>query len=652
MAISYVGAASAAATSLTLPTHQAGDLLLLFAYRSGSTSPPTIPSGWTAISQGGNNNNSAVLAYRLAAGAGTASGTWTNATHISSTAYRSSTGTLEVGAEGADGGSSDTLTYSGLTLQDPDNSSWVAAFSAHRQATNVETVPTGMTNRTSTATSGESAAHDTNGTVTTWTAQTVVVSPSSGGTQGWRTAVVEIREVIARVLTADVRALALTGLATGLLVGYRLAASTAGFTLSGQAAGKVRSYIEPGAPAAFTLSGQNAVTGRSRLLPIDAGSFTLTGFDSSAVIGKGVAPDAGSFTLSGQDAAWSRTYVLNAPTGTYAVTGAAEFKRSYIWSVQSRSFALAGKESTTYRGQTVIGWSASSAYSLNSIVAPTAPVVNGIVFKAIAGGISSTTEPFWPSTLGGTVVDGGVTWRAVSRLAGVLQEIAPSALIELFQLQLTQAQHGVNETYYFHAGLNQGATTDIVWRGQSYMAFPIQAEGFDYVGQGQLPRPKIQISNILSTISALILTLPNGLDGAKITRIRTLARYLDTSNFIGGVPEGFTPDPTAEFPREIYYIDRKSAENREVVEFELAAVFDLAGIRAPKRACIANVCQWKYRSPECGYTGTAYFDDNDRAVGTLTQDDCGKRLSSCKARFGSTAELPYGSYPGIGAFSL
>jgi len=46
-----------------------------------------------------------------------------------------------------------------------------------------------------------------------------------------------------------------------------------------------------------------------------------------------------------------------------------------------------------------------------------------------------------------------------------------------------------------------------------------------------------------------------------------------------------TPDPTAEFPQEIYKIDRKSSENREAVQFELAAVFDLAGIRAPKRQC-------------------------------------------------------------------
>jgi phage-related protein len=35
-----------------------------------------------------------------------------------------------------------------------------------------------------------------------------------------------------------------------------------------------------------------------------------------------------------------------------------------------------------------------------------------------------------------------------------LQSAAPSAVIELFQLELNAAQHGVNETYYFHAGVN------------------------------------------------------------------------------------------------------------------------------------------------------------------------------------------------------
>ena len=215
-----------------------------------------------------------------------------------------------------------------------------------------------------------------------------------------------------------------------------------------------------------------------------------------------------------------------------------------------------------------------------------------------------------------------------------LQAIAPSAIIELFQLELNTAQHSVSETYYFHAGVNATNNADIIWAGQAYLAFPIEATDFDYTGTGSLPRPKLRISNIMGTITGLILSLPNGLEGAKVTRIRTLARYIDGVNFPGGTNPLGTPDPTAEFPREIYYIDRKAAENRDLIEFELAAVFDLVGIRAPKRQCVSNVCQWTYRGPECGYAGNAYFNFNDQPVATIGQDVCGKRLNSCELRFG------------------
>ena len=231
-----------------------------------------------------------------------------------------------------------------------------------------------------------------------------------------------------------------------------------------------------------------------------------------------------------------------------------------------------------------------------------------------------------------------------------LQAIAPSAVIELFQLELNAAQHGVNETYYFHAGVNADDSGDIVWDGQEYIRYPIEAIDFAYNGTGQLPRPKMRVSNIFGTITAILLSLPDGLLGAKVTRIRTLARYIDAVNFPGGTNPYGTPDPTAEFPREIYYVDRKASENRDVVEFELAAVFDLAGIRAPKRQCIANICQWVYRSAECSYTGSSYFDDNDNPAGSLAADVCGKRLSSCKKRFGDFGILPFGSFPGIGTF--
>jgi lambda family phage minor tail protein L len=99
----------------------------------------------------------------------------------------------------------------------------------------------------------------------------------------------------------------------------------------------------------------------------------------------------------------------------------------------------------------------------------------------------------------------------------------------------------------------------------------------------------------------------------------------------------------------VYFVDRKSAENRDVVEFELASAFDMAGVRAPKRQCITR-CQWVYRSAECSYSGTNYFNASDVAVGNASEDVCGKRVDSCKARFGQNAELPHGGFVGIGSY--
>ena len=81
------------------------------------------------------------------------------------------------------------------------------------------------------------------------------------------------------------------------------------------------------------------------------------------------------------------------------------------------------------------------------------------------------------------------------------------------------------------------------------------------------------------------VTPGNDLTGATVTRIRTLVKYLDADNFVDNSNPYGTPDPNAEFPREIYKIDRKATENREIIQFELAAVFDLAGVRAPQRQC-------------------------------------------------------------------
>ena len=194
-----------------------------------------------------------------------------------------------------------------------------------------------------------------------------------------------------------------------------------------------------------------------------------------------------------------------------------------------------------------------------------------------------------------------------------LQKNNPSAIIELFELELDSTLHGsqTTMTYRFHAGSNLDLNGKVVWQSNEYLRYPVEASGFAFQ-KGQLPRPQITISNALSLISAVMLevnliTAGNDLTGAKVTRIRTLAKFLDVTNFASNglfvqenstdyialedsdlfAQESVSPGTPAnnEFPREIYYIDRKVTETRDVVTFELASVSDLAGIRLPKRQC-------------------------------------------------------------------
>lgn len=167
-----------------------------------------------------------------------------------------------------------------------------------------------------------------------------------------------------------------------------------------------------------------------------------------------------------------------------------------------------------------------------------------------------------------------------------LQNINPSGIIELFKVELNTLLHGSSTVYRFHAGTNQ-LNGDIIWQGDTYEKYPIQAEGFEYSGTGSLPRPTLTISNVFGFVSALIIntnkvTAKNDLQGAKFTRRRVLASSLDDANFSSGSNPFGTPNAN-ELPQEIYFIDRKVTENREFVQFECVSVLDLQGIRVPKR---------------------------------------------------------------------
>jgi lambda family phage minor tail protein L len=235
-------------------------------------------------------------------------------------------------------------------------------------------------------------------------------------------------------------------------------------------------------------------------------------------------------------------------------------------------------------------WTSNTSVSVGNIIAPTSASA-GLFFKVTTGGTTGSSEPNWATSIGQTVYDNDVRYISLSATFSDLQSINPSAIIELFTLQLDNTLHGETTVYRFHAGSNLNANGKIVWAGNEYLRFPVQATGFAFQ-KGQLPRPKITVSNATGLISAILLsvnetTTGNDLTGAKVTRIRTLAKFIDAVNFADGT--NATADPNAEFPQEVYSIDRKSTETREVVEFELAAPTDLAGVRIPKRQCTRSL---------------------------------------------------------------
>jgi hypothetical protein len=189
VAIQYIGQATGT-TSATLPAHQAGDLLLAFAFRDGSTTPPSLPaSGWINIRNDGANTCSGRIAYRIATASGTASGTWSNATSVVFLVYRGIDQTSPIGNTNTSTAVSTTVTYPALSVT---NTSWVVGFVGHRSTNVTLSAPSGMTNRASVAdATDEAAGHDTNGAVSSWASTNTSVGGSSSG---WRSYVIEIKQ--------------------------------------------------------------------------------------------------------------------------------------------------------------------------------------------------------------------------------------------------------------------------------------------------------------------------------------------------------------------------------------------------------------------------------------------------------------------------
>jgi lambda family phage minor tail protein L len=179
------------------------------------------------------------------------------------------------------------------------------------------------------------------------------------------------------------------------------------------------------------------------------------------------------------------------------------------------------------------------------------------------------------------------------------------AIVELIDLDLSPITNDPADIFYFTNQLKPN-DTKIQWKGNIYEPIPIAAAGYEKSTTGQIAQPTLTVANVLGTFTQVINELDD-LVGAKVTRRRTLGKYLD------GEPGA---DPLQEFPIDIFYIERKTQENSMVISWQLSSVLDLEGLKLPRRIITQNYCQWRYRGSECGYTGPALYGNNDRYIDT------------------------------------
>jgi len=173
-----------------------------------------------------------------------------------------------------------------------------------------------------------------------------------------------------------------------------------------------------------------------------------------------------------------------------------------------------------------------------------------------------------------------------------VQKLDPaSSLVELFEIEYSAGNY-----IYTHSGLEADVST-VQFRDyttpatvRTYVALPMQVQGFSQATSGAIARPTISIANATTAFSGAVGSVDyDTLVGLKVIRRLTLNKYLYGNS-------GDDADQPVEFPREVWYIDSIKTRSKAQVTFELASPFDLQGIKLPTRSVVANRCPWIYQA--------------------------------------------------------
>lgn len=151
-----VGQASAAATSVAIPAHAAGDLIIVAA--RGTAAAPSVPAAggtvpaWATLQSGLANSMGLTVVAFVATAATTTTGAFTNATHIAVLVLRPTAGqklqTAAARSAVQNGNNTQTIIYPALAMNDLDGSSFGVRIGTRGVAiTAVGTAPAGWTNQ-------------------------------------------------------------------------------------------------------------------------------------------------------------------------------------------------------------------------------------------------------------------------------------------------------------------------------------------------------------------------------------------------------------------------------------------------------------------------------------------------------------------------
>jgi len=217
--------------------------------------------------------------------------------------------------------------------------------------------------------------------------------------------------------------------------------------------------------------------------------------------------------------------------------------------------------------------------------------------------------------------------KGQDKIAISLMDLQPTAIVEFFLLYFNTIDRP-DSFLAFHGGSN--FNKGIVWQGITYLPVPVETEGFEINANGQMPRPKIRISNKDYFITDMLIR-NSDFQYSDVIRKRTFIKYLDDVNFDGGNPWG-EADASAEISNESYVISQKIAENKNYVEFELTSPLDLDNFELNNRLILSRYCCWTYRGNGCNYMGRAIETEEGEVLmpNTPTEGSTNQEWSATK----------------------